>query len=142
MKWILLFGALLIAFISFRQRPVKVNGNVIRQATVTVVPTQGAGYAEPVKDFKQRATKKLFGTEVTPQDSPVQPERFKGFHTGVDVEYGDVSSPVVVMAIDSGQVVFSRWGERLWWSDRDQNPRLFESLWARGISSKSGRDDQ
>jgi murein DD-endopeptidase MepM/ murein hydrolase activator NlpD len=33
-----------------------------------------------------RITKKLFGTYVTPKNSPVQPERFTGYHTGVDFE--------------------------------------------------------
>ena len=33
-----------------------------------------------------RITKKFFGTYVTPQNSPVQPEKFTGYHTGVDFE--------------------------------------------------------
>ncbi len=45
-----------------------------------------------------RITKKLFGTYVTPQNSPVQPERFSGYHTGVDCETtpaeADIDIPV------------------------------------------------
>lgn len=63
---------------------------------------------EPVAHFKERITKKRFGTYVTPQNSPVQPERFTGYHTGVDVEYGDVSSDVPVQAVASGKVIVAR----------------------------------
>ncbi len=74
-----------------------------------VVPTLKVkdGLAEPVAEFKQRITKKFFGTYVTPQHSPVKQERFTGYHTGVDVEYGDVNGEVKVMAIDSGKVIMA-----------------------------------
>lgn len=62
----------------------------------------------PIAEFTSRITKKSFGTHVTPQDSPVSPEKFSGYHTGVDVEYGDVTSDVPVQAIASGRVVTSR----------------------------------
>lgn len=41
---------------------------------------------EPIPDFSKRVTKKPFGIFVTPQNSPVENERFSGFHTGVDAE--------------------------------------------------------
>ncbi len=63
---------------------------------------------EPVQEFKSRITKKMFGTYVTPQNSPVQPEKFTGYHTGVDVEFTDISTDVSVKAIASGTVVTSR----------------------------------
>jgi murein DD-endopeptidase MepM/ murein hydrolase activator NlpD len=63
---------------------------------------------EPVADFKSRITKKFFGTHVTPQDSPVQPEKFNGYHTGVDAEYGDVTSDVPVHAVADGTVLLAR----------------------------------
>lgn len=40
----------------------------------------------PIEQFAEQATKKLFGTYITPATSPIQPERFSGYHTGVDVE--------------------------------------------------------
>lgn len=61
----------------------------------------------PVAEFKERITKKSFGTYVTPDNSPVTPERFKGYHTGVDVEYDDTTTDVPVSAISDGIVVFS-----------------------------------
>ena len=35
---------------------------------------------------RERVTKKTFGIYITPQNSPVQPERFSGYHTGSDFE--------------------------------------------------------
>lgn len=43
-------------------------------------------YFPPITDFQQRVTKKPFGIYITPQDSPVQSERFQGYHTGIDFE--------------------------------------------------------
>lgn len=63
----------------------------------------------PVEEFRQRITKKPFAIYITPENSPIQPERFAGYHTGVDVEYSDVDEEVVVSAIAAGQVVFSDW---------------------------------
>jgi len=63
----------------------------------------------PIKDFQKRITKKFFGTYITPQNSPVQPERFTGYHTGVDVEYQDVTDDVPVLAIADGIVKYSAW---------------------------------
>jgi len=75
-------------------------------ATATPTPSP---YAFPIAEFKQRITKKFFGTYVTPENSPVQPERFTGYHTGVDVEYGDVTADVPVYTIADGTVEVSEW---------------------------------
>lgn len=64
-------------------------------------------FAEPVADFKKRVTKKPFGIYITPETSPVQPERFSGYHTGADAEYEDVTSDVPVLAITDGKVILS-----------------------------------
>lgn len=72
-------------------------------ATPSPSPTP-APFAAPIAEFKQRATKKFFGTYITPQTSPVQPERFTGYHTGVDIEYTDVTADVPVYAIADGAV--------------------------------------
>ncbi len=45
-----------------------------------------APLAEPIAGALDRVTKKPFGLEVSPGHSPVTPERFSGFHTGVDFE--------------------------------------------------------
>lgn len=63
----------------------------------------------PVNDFFSRINKKFYGTKVSPDDSPVSPERFTGFHTGVDIEYGDIENDVPVFAITKGEVIYSNW---------------------------------
>lgn len=65
---------------------------------------------KPIAEFDERITKKPFGIYITPKDSPVQPEKFTGYHTGVDVEYGDMpDTDIPVYAIADGQVVRSGW---------------------------------
>jgi murein DD-endopeptidase MepM/ murein hydrolase activator NlpD len=61
----------------------------------------------PVENFKERITKKPFGIYITPETSPIQPERFRGYHTGADVEYGDTTGDVPVSAIAAGTIIFS-----------------------------------
>ncbi|MFA6308113.1 MAG: M23 family metallopeptidase [Patescibacteria group bacterium] len=65
---------------------------------------------KPVEEFDSRITKKPFGVYITPQTSPVQPEKFTGYHTGVDIEYADaIDNNIVVRAIADGVVVRSGW---------------------------------
>lgn len=63
---------------------------------------------EPVKEFKERITKKSFGTYITPESSPIQSEKFKGYHTGVDVEYGDTVGEAEVFSVAQGTVVAAK----------------------------------
>jgi len=59
--------------------------------------------------MKSRITKKNFGTYVTPQNSPVSPEVFTGYHTALDIEFGDIVGDVPVHAITHGTVAYSGW---------------------------------
>jgi hypothetical protein len=45
-----------------------------------------AGLVDPLPDALARITKKPFGILIDRKTSPVQPERFSGYHTGVDLE--------------------------------------------------------
>lgn len=65
-------------------------------------------YALPTDGFLDRISLKPFGIYIDPKNSPVQPERFRGYHTAVDAEYGDVETDVEVRAIADGVVVVSR----------------------------------
>jgi len=40
----------------------------------------------PISRATERVTKKPFGIYITPKTSPVQPEKFTGYHSGVDFE--------------------------------------------------------
>ncbi len=70
--------------------------------------TKSSSIMAPVPEFQRRITKKPFGIFISPKSSPVQPERFTGYHTGVDIEYGDVPGDVIVSAIADGTVVLSK----------------------------------
>ncbi|MBI2552772.1 M23 family metallopeptidase [Candidatus Uhrbacteria bacterium] len=46
-------------------------------------------FSAPIDRAAARVTKKPFGLKVAPENSPVQPERFSGYHTAVDFEVSD-----------------------------------------------------
>ncbi len=76
--------------------------------TTQVSPTLSTNtLSAPIAQFKERITKKPFGIFISPQNSPVSPERFTGYHTGVDVEYEDVTTDVPVLAIADGTIVYA-----------------------------------
>jgi murein DD-endopeptidase MepM/ murein hydrolase activator NlpD len=60
----------------------------------------------PMDDFYDRITKKHFGQFITPANSPIQPERFSGYHTAVDLETTEVEqdTDVPVLAIADGLI--------------------------------------
>lgn len=66
---------------------------------------KGTSYLAPLENPEQRIAKKSFSDFITPQNSPVQPERFSGFHTGVDFEIfpEELNSDVEVKAVCSGK---------------------------------------
>lgn len=100
-----------VLFLVLRQNYFKPQG-VSKQMPSPKVQTQKSlsnqlKVAFPIADFEGRITKKPFGIYITPQNSPVQPERFSGYHTGDDAEYGDVAADVPVYAVYDGQIVLS-----------------------------------
>jgi murein DD-endopeptidase MepM/ murein hydrolase activator NlpD len=62
---------------------------------------------QPISNALSRITKKPFGMYITPSTSPVQPERFSGFHTGVDFETfaSEQNTDVTVSAVCDGKVL-------------------------------------
>jgi len=60
---------------------------------------------------KQRISKKPFGLYVSPKSSPVSPEKFTGYHAGVDFEILPLEKPhnVSVTALCSGDVHYTNW---------------------------------
>ena len=61
--------------------------------------------AFPLSNAPSRMTKIFYGTYVTPTSSPVMPERFTGYHTGVDLEttLAEANSDVPVSSICDGR---------------------------------------
>lgn len=64
------------------------------------------GFQLPLEKADQRVTKKPFGIFITPQNSPVKPERFRGYHTGADFETfpEEANTDVPVHAICAGKL--------------------------------------
>lgn len=62
----------------------------------------------PLLNAQDRITKKPFGMFITPEDSPVQPERFSGYHSGTDFEAfeEEIGEPVPVLSICDGKINF------------------------------------
>ncbi len=63
-------------------------------------------FAPPLDRANERITKKKFGQFITPQNSPVQPEKFFGYHTGTDFEIfpEELNTEVSVYAVCNGKV--------------------------------------
>ena len=64
----------------------------------------------PLSNAHDRITKKPFGIFITPETSPVSPERFHGYHAGTDFEIlpDEEDADVVVSAMCDGPVIVSR----------------------------------
>ncbi|MEK7184416.1 MAG: M23 family metallopeptidase [Patescibacteria group bacterium] len=66
---------------------------------------------EPVEGFVERVTLKPFGILINGDTSPVQPERFSGYHTAADAEFtsdADRDREISVRAVLEGTVVTSK----------------------------------
>lgn len=65
----------------------------------------------PIAGGNTRITKKPFGIFVSPQSSPISPERFTGYHTGVDFEIlpNEQNIDVQIYASCSGEVLMKKW---------------------------------
>jgi len=72
----------------------------------TSSPIKQPGVGLQLIDALTRVTKKPFGLKISPQNSPVTPERFSGYHTGVDFEIlpGEENTEVAVSAICQGKL--------------------------------------
>ena len=68
-------------------------------------------FRTPLARARARVTKKPFGIQVSPSSSPVHPERFMGYHSGVDFEAlpDEQNEDVWVSAICAGTVRFRGW---------------------------------
>ena len=66
-----------------------------------------SSFRAPMDRFAQRITKKPFGIDIDPATSPVQPERFSGFHNAVDLEVfpNEIDAEVEVGAFCGGDIL-------------------------------------
>lgn len=88
---------------SFKATAVE-NNDITAEQESTPTPILIPGYSS-------RITKKPFGIYVDAHNSPVTPERFKGYHTGIDLEITDdeVIRDIPVCAMCDGEVAVARW---------------------------------
>lgn len=65
----------------------------------------------PINNFQERVTKKPFGIYITPENSPIAPEKFSGFHTGVDFEtFADEQNiDIPIFAICQGPLALKKY---------------------------------
>ena len=72
----------------------------------TATPFAIGTIVEPISNSLSRITKKPYGIYVTPTDSPIQPEKFFGFHTGSDFETlaTEANTAVPISAICDGKI--------------------------------------
>jgi len=85
------------------------SGTTSNQSTTqpqTSTPQPQSQFALPISNYKTGQTKKPFGIYITPASSPVQPEKFTGYHTGVDIEQAQDNTDVPVYAIADGTARF------------------------------------
>jgi len=70
----------------------------------------GSPLAQPLSDALSRVTKKPFGLQVSPGHSPVSPEKFSGYHTGVDFETlpSEANVDMPVMAVCTGSLLMKK----------------------------------
>lgn len=99
--------AAILFFYRFQDAPLVQNSAVNEKEPALTTPAPAALIAEPLSDATSRVTKKPFGIKITPSSSPVQPEKFTGYHTGVDFETfeSEAESDVRVNAICQGKLL-------------------------------------
>jgi len=96
-------------------QPVLNNIAMPIEKQTTPVPESGVSQSEsafvpPLEKAGERVIKKPFGIFITPQNSPVQPERFRGYHTGTDFEIfpEEQNIDVPVKAVCDGKILEKR----------------------------------
>lgn len=67
-------------------------------------------FLSPLDRLEERVTLKAFGDFITRETSPVQPERFAGFHTGIDLEVfpAEIEQDVFVKTVCEGKLLTKR----------------------------------
>lgn len=68
-------------------------------------------FGAPLEKASERVIKKPFGIYVTPANSPLQPEKFQGYHTGTDFEIfpEELNIDIPVKAVCSGKLLLKKY---------------------------------
>lgn len=91
--------------------PMKESPVVPAVEVSSVAGSTPVNVVSPISNAEARITKKPFGIFISPETSPVQPERFSGYHTGADFETlpNEADTDVEIFSICSGKVRFAGW---------------------------------
>ena len=89
----------------------KDTSNTQATTTTQTSPTPAAKLTMPILNGLERITKKPFGIYITPQKSPVSPEKFKGYHTGTDFETfeNEQDTEVKISAACDGKLLLKKY---------------------------------
>lgn len=110
---ICIFAVVVFSYVYMGSREVEKNvvleeddKGVEATSVQSVIINESVAISVPLDRGNERITKKSFGAFITPENSPVQPERFRGYHTGTDFEIleGEESEEIVVRAICDGPI--------------------------------------
>lgn len=85
--------------------------NELNSGTSVQAPAaSGVKFKAPMPDYLSRVNKKAFGTFVAPGNSPISPEKFRGYHAAIDLEIfsGEEELEVPVKAICDGKLAIKR----------------------------------
>lgn len=87
----------------------ELENSVIDTGSQTEVEAEDNIGISPIDRAEERVTKKPFGLYVSPAESPVQPERFSGYHTATDFEIfpDEEELEVAVYSICEGELEYS-----------------------------------
>lgn len=102
-KKVVLFGVffILAACSEIQQEVVVIDDPVVDKL-------EESNIVYPISNFETGIIYKPFGFYVIPATSPVQPERFSGYHTGADIEAAEGLDDVWVYAIADGEILSLR----------------------------------
>lgn len=69
-----------------------------------------SSWGPPLSRAKERVTKKPFGIFIDPKTSLIQPEHFRGYHTGTDFEIfpEELKTNVTIHAVCDGKILVKR----------------------------------
>jgi hypothetical protein len=125
--FLILFLIIIVAvvFFIFKKAPAVNNTNQVVSQNQSILLDQNVNnqnsqstnnFQPPLTRAAERVTKKPFGIYITPKTSPVQPEKFQGYHTGTDFEIfpEELNIDVTVRAVCNGKLVLKRICQWLW----------------------------
>ena len=90
----------------FQKTPTTTENNSTTTIENSGLPSKQI-FVSPINSALSRITKKPFGIYISPINSPVTPEKFTGYHTGVDFETfpTEQSDDITVTAICTGKLI-------------------------------------